>query len=415
MVSARFDIALKKVASELASHLREQVSPNHSDAAYTLNIPRSCHNKIAIVPARGKEMLCARFDQVDAGKVSRDVLILNRKSTTTPTPRVAFLFLGQGGQWLGMGTRLAGDQPVFRETLAAFNEIYARLAGFSIAKEIATDITNDPSRLANTVIAQSGIAAIQIALAETLIACGVKPNAMVRHSIGEVAAAYISGALKLEEAVKIIYIRSRVQAKAAGKGTMLAVGLSAGEAEEFISRHNLSSTVEIAAMNGLRMTILVGEKSALETVVTDIQGSGSFAKFVKVEVPYHSQFMDSYQTEPVENLSIYRGFPFAHFPKALKSLSRPSAIGKVVVEMPEDEFVQSKPEDRLRLSKDKTYLITGGTSGLGLQLARFLVKRGARHLLLVSRSGPKSAEDRVTIDALITQGARVNHSASCYL
>ncbi|RAH69942.1 uncharacterized protein BO66DRAFT_438646 [Aspergillus aculeatinus CBS 121060] len=100
-------------------------------------------------------------------------------------------------------------------------------------------------------------------------------------------------------------------------------------------------------------------------------------------------------------------FPFGEFPKALKSLSRSSAIGKVAVEMPEHEFVQSKPQDRLLLSEDKTYLITGGTGGLGLQLARFLVKRGARHLLLVSRSGPKSAEHRATIDDLIDQGVRI--------
>ncbi|RAH81576.1 polyketide synthase [Aspergillus japonicus CBS 114.51] len=308
VVSARSDIALQKVASELASHLRAPKSPNLSDTAYTLNFRRGCHNKVAIIPATDKEMLCARLDQVDAGKVSKDILMLDKKSATiTSTPRVAFLFSGQGGQWLGMGSKLARDQPIFRETLAKFDEIYTPLAGFSIVKEISADHTNDPSRLSNTVIAQSGIAAIQIALAETLIAYGVKPNAIVGHSIGEVAAAYVSGALTLEEAVKVIYIRSRVQAKAAGKGTMLAVGLSATEAEEFVTRHNLSSSVEVAAMNGLKMTTLAGERSALETISTDVQKSGSFAKFVKVEVPYHSQFMDSCKEELIEHLSTYQG------------------------------------------------------------------------------------------------------------
>ncbi|PYH86223.1 fatty acid synthase S-acetyltransferase [Aspergillus uvarum CBS 121591] len=313
VVSARSDTALKQVASELADHLRKQKSPSLSDTAYTLNKRRGCHHKIAIIPATNKEMLCARLDQVDAGKVSKDILMLDRKSTKTTTaaaastPRVAFLFSGQGGQWLGMGAKLARDQPLFRETLAAFDKIYAPLAGFSIVKEISTDNANDPSRLSNTVIAQSGIAAIQIALAETLIGYGVNPSAIVGHSIGEVAAAYISGALTLEEAVKVIYIRSRVQAKAAGKGTMLAVGLSASEAEEFITRNNAISTVEIAAMNGLKMTTLAGERSALETVAADVQESGSFAKFVKVEVPYHSQFMDPHKMELVETLSTYQG------------------------------------------------------------------------------------------------------------
>jgi nucleoside-diphosphate-sugar epimerase len=101
-------------------------------------------------------------------------------------------------------------------------------------------------------------------------------------------------------------------------------------------------------------------------------------------------------------------YPVTKLPTALKELSRSSVIGKAVVEMLDGVKIEAAPPSQLRLKEDRSYLITGGTSGLGLRLAIFLVERGARHLVLVSRSGPKSTEDHAIVSDLQRRGTTVS-------
>jgi acyl transferase domain-containing protein/NADPH:quinone reductase-like Zn-dependent oxidoreductase/surfactin synthase thioesterase subunit len=205
-----------------------------------------------------------------------------------------------------MGMRLAYQEPIFRDHLAAFDRIFTPLAHFSIIAEIFGYPVDD-SNMTQTTIAQPAIAAIQIALARTLISYGVKPDSCVGHSIGEISAAHVSGALSLEEAVRVIYHRSQIQSKAAGAGSMLAVGASATEADNIIKLVQVVGKVEIAAFNGPKMTTLTGAVSELELVARELEKRGMFARSIKVDTPYHSHFMDPLEDELLEVLSYIRG------------------------------------------------------------------------------------------------------------
>jgi acyl transferase domain-containing protein len=232
-----------------------------------------------------------------------ETLTLQRRSGSSP--KVAFVFSGQGGQWLGMGMALVNREPVFRESLAAFDDIFMLQAGFSIRAEMST--RGNPSRFNRTVVVQPVIAAIQIALARTLISYGINPDAIVGHSIGEVAAAHIAGALSLEQTVTLIYLRSKIQSQAAGAGSMLATGMSSTEAGQLILRRQLGESVEIATLNGPKMTTLAGDAAELERLAKELEVRGVFARFVKVEVPYHSRFMDPFENDIIEALSSIQG------------------------------------------------------------------------------------------------------------
>ncbi|KAK4870030.1 hypothetical protein LT330_005754 [Penicillium expansum] len=207
--------------------------------------------------------------------------IARRTGSSTKT---AFLFSGQGGQWLGMGMALIDQEVAFWESLDAFDEIFTALGGFSIRTEMSS-CGGDLEKMNQTTIVQPAIAAIQIALARMLMSYGLTPDAIVGHSIGEVAAAHIAGVLSLEEAVKVIYVRSQIQNKAAGTGSMLAAGISSKVAEQLLQRHHLGGVVEIAAHNGTEMTTLTGPTAELEQFSSVLEAQGSFARFIKVDVP----------------------------------------------------------------------------------------------------------------------------------
>ena len=302
-LSARSQPALAHTARDLASFLRLR---KHSleDVACTLSMRRDKHAEFSVIPAQGLHELCSRLDQLGSQQASKSILTM-QKLPGISCPRVAFVFSGQGGQWLGMGMRLVYQEPIFREHLAAFDNIFASLAQFSIVEEIFGQSVD--SKLSKTTIAQPAIAAIQIALARTFISYGIKPEGCVGHSIGEISAAHICGALSLEDAVKVIYFRSQIQSKAAGAGSMLATGMSAKEADNLIKRLQVGGGVEIAALNGPKTTILTGDIENLERVARELEKRDVFARFVKVDTPYHSRFMDDLKGELVEALSPIQG------------------------------------------------------------------------------------------------------------
>ncbi|KAJ5462128.1 Acyl transferase/acyl hydrolase/lysophospholipase [Penicillium desertorum] len=304
VLSAKSQSAFAHAARDLASHLRSQ-KPLLEDVAYTLNMHRDKHAEISVIKANGLDDICGRLDQLGSEQASKETLTL-QKLPGAPSPKVAFVFSGQGGQWLGMGMRLAYQEPIFRDYLAAFDRIFTPLAQFSIIAEIFAYPAND-YKMTKTTIAQPAIAAIQVLLARTLISYGVKPDSCVGHSIGEIAAAHISGALSLEEAVKVIYFRSQIQNKAAGAGSMLAAGASAIEAENLIKLVRVSGKVEIAAFNGPKMTTLTGTVADLELVASELEKHGMFARFIKVDTPYHSHFMDHLEDELLKALASFRG------------------------------------------------------------------------------------------------------------
>ena len=241
---------------------------------------RAHHNYRFAVPFGDRDDLLARLTAVV------DASVAGGRTVADGTSPV-FVFSGMGPQWWRMGRDLLAAGGPFARAAAEIDELFADLSGWSVIGELRRDEAD--SRVAGTAVAQPANFLVQVGLAAELAHYGVHPKAVVGHSVGEVSAAYVSGMLSLEDAVKVSYHRSRLQATTAGSGGMLAVGLSEAEALESITpREDLC----IAAVNSPSGVTLAGTHSAIAELSEELTGLGIFARQLRVEVPYHSHLMN---------------------------------------------------------------------------------------------------------------------------
>jgi acyl transferase domain-containing protein len=197
-----------------------------------------------------------------------------------------------------MGRELLKTEPVFRQTIEACDAILAQHADWSLMDELTAD--EQRSRLHETAVAQPAIFALQEALTALWKSWGVEFDAVVGHSMGEIAAAHVAGALSLEEAVRVIFHRGRCMDLASSRGRMLAVGLSMTEAQDAIRGYE--DRVALAAINGPTSATLSGDPSALETIAEGLESQGVFNQFLRVNYAFHSMQMDPVQGELLDAL-----------------------------------------------------------------------------------------------------------------
>src|SRR5690606_20023814 len=152
-------------------------------------------------------------------------------------------------------------------------------------------------------VIQPAIFAIQIALAALWRSWGVEPDAVIGHSMGEVAAACVAGVLSLEEAARVICHRSQLMKRVSGQGAMALVELSFSEAEQVVIASGLADRLGVAVSNGPTSTVLSGDPAALQIVVDQLEDQGVFCRFVKVDVAAHSPHMDALRRLLVDALT----------------------------------------------------------------------------------------------------------------
>ena len=205
--------------------------------------------------------------------------------------RVTFVFSGMGPQWAGMGRRLSEALPGFARRLTKVDKLLTEHYGRSVWEELHEH--EDDEQLP-TGLAQPGNFLIQAALHDLLIADGIRPDAVIGHSAGEVAAAYAAGVYDLAEAARVAVVRGRLQARLAGRGAMLAVGLGQSEATEAIA--DLPG-VSLAAVNDHQAVTVAGDQAEILMLEERMRTRQVFAKTLRVEVPYHSPVMDEIAVE----------------------------------------------------------------------------------------------------------------------
>jgi acyl transferase domain-containing protein/acyl carrier protein len=267
------------------------------DVCYTASVRSSHHDhRLAITgnsPAQLMESLEAFLrDEARPGLSSgRKYAACRRK--------LVFVFPGQGSQWLGMGRRLLEQEAVFREIIERCDRAMRPYGDWSLLAELReSDAAR--SRLSETDIVQPALFAIQIALAALWRSWGMEPQAVVGHSLGEVAAAYVAGALTLDDAVRVICHRSRLFKRTVGQGAMAAVELSVEEA-----RHVLAGSedrVSIAVSNGPTSTVLSGDPVALAAILDHLQRDDVFCRMVKVDFASHSPQMEPLRADLLQAL-----------------------------------------------------------------------------------------------------------------
>jgi acyl transferase domain-containing protein/NADP-dependent 3-hydroxy acid dehydrogenase YdfG/acyl carrier protein len=285
-LSARDSQALRVRAGQISELLESRNKTELDDVVYTTGLRRThLSHRVAVWGANAEDLAAAlrRFAAGDADFCGAE--------GARPAPgnaRIAFVYTGMGPQWWGMGRALLRDNQVFRETLEHADSIIMRIGGFSILEELRRDEAD--SRIKRTEFAQPANLMIQMGLTEALRAEGIVADAVVGHSVGEIASGWASGMLSLEDALRVSIERSRIQATTAGRGGMLALGVSADEAADAIRPHH--GKVSIAAINSPRSVTIAGDRGALAGIRRVAEARNLFARPLDVEVPYHSPMME---------------------------------------------------------------------------------------------------------------------------
>ncbi|MBT8226482.1 MAG: acyltransferase domain-containing protein, partial [Dactylosporangium sp.] len=216
-------------------------------------------------------------------------------------PTVTFVFSGQGPRWWPLGSELLDAEPVFREVIERADTVLRRHVDWSLLEQLTAD--PDASHLADTAVGQPALCAVQIALAALWRSWGIEPAAVVGHSVGEVAAACVTGALDLEEALLVAFHRGRVIRSAVGGGRMAVVGLSSEQTRQVLDRLE-PGPVWVSASNGPGSTVLSGDTAALAGVVGVLNDEGIFCRLLEsVSFASHCPQMDPLLEELRQPLS----------------------------------------------------------------------------------------------------------------
>jgi acyl transferase domain-containing protein/acyl carrier protein len=291
-LSAHTPEALKGAARAHLEFLRaEEGVPSLRDICYTAAARRSHHDhRLAAVGSSRKEMA----EQLEAflSDEFRPGLHTGRR-VPGRRPKLAFVFSGQGSQWVGMGQELMEQEPVFREAMERCDEAIRKYVDWSLLEELAAD--SERSRLEEVDVIQPAIFAVQVALAALWRSWGVEPDAVVGQSLGEVAAAHVAGALSLDDAARIICLRSRLVKSMSGRGGMAVVALSLEEAQSTLTGYE--DRVSVGVSSSPSSTVLSGDKGALEKILAGLEEKGVFWRWVKVDYASHSPQVDPLRPE----------------------------------------------------------------------------------------------------------------------
>lgn len=212
---------------------------------------------------------------------------------------VAFVCSGQGPQWWAMGRGLLKYSPAFRSVIKRCDTEFSKYASWSLIKELMR--SEATSKMQRTSIAQPSLFAIQIALAAVWESWGVEPSVLVGHSVGEIAAAYLSGSLNFEDAACVAFHRGRTMDLASSHGAMLAVGLSPDDVLNWLS--GLEADVSIAAINGPSSVTISGAAATIEQLAAGLEQAGVFCRRLAVEYAFHSPQMEPVREELLASLA----------------------------------------------------------------------------------------------------------------
>ncbi|MDI3287044.1 beta-ketoacyl synthase N-terminal-like domain-containing protein [Polyangium sp. 15x6] len=285
VLSARSPQALVALASAYASSMSEQDGLGALCAAVARRRAQLEHRLSVVASSRGE--LGEKLGAFVKGEPCAGMA--HGHDGTGRRRRVVFVFPGQGSQWPGMGRQLLQTEPVFRDALQACEQAMRPWVDWSPVTLLSK---GDPKVLERIEVVQPLLFALQWALAALWRSWGVEPDALVGHSMGEVAAAAVSGALSLEDAARVICVRSQLMSLVVGQGAMAVVELTRAQAERLLSGRR--ERLDIAACNAPRSTVLAGDADAVRELVGQLDKDGVFARLIRVDVASHSP-----QVEPL--------------------------------------------------------------------------------------------------------------------
>jgi len=290
-ITAKSEAALKDAAQQYAALLRQEDVADLYDIAYSAAFNREWHEHRAVVFGGTPRTMASALTCFAEGKLTN--LPVVAATGMSPAPKVAFIYSGNGSQWEGMGRQLLAENSTFRAAVQAVERYFEKYENFSLEEELKG--ANGPGRYERTEIAQPALFAIQVGVTEMLRFQGVMPAAVAGHSVGEVAAAWASGALTLEQAVEVIYYRSHFQGMTKGQGQMTAVALSEAQMRTLLEEQKLADSVAIAGINSARGMTLAGPSAALTQLENILADRQIVFKRLDLDYAFHSAAMNPIQ------------------------------------------------------------------------------------------------------------------------
>ena len=284
-LSARTDSALAELARRAAQRLTLQPSLPLADVCYTANTGRAQFADRLAVIAESTEQAAAILAAIAGGQDAAGVL--KGKVAAVDRPKVAFLFTGQGSQYVGMGRQLYDSQPTFRRAVDRCAELVDRHLDRPLLSVLYPP-PGESSPIDQTAYTQPALFAIEYALAELWRSWGVEPSAVLGHSVGEYVAACVAGVLSLADALTLVAARGRlIQALPAG-GAMCAVFASETQVLDLVA----PGTVSIAAVNAPDNVVISGEGAAVRDAVARLEARGIRTEPLAVSHAFHSHLME---------------------------------------------------------------------------------------------------------------------------
>jgi phthiocerol/phenolphthiocerol synthesis type-I polyketide synthase B len=251
------------------------------DVAHTLNHHRERHAQFATVCARDRAQAVTRLQALAAGRPADGVV---GPHDGPCNPGTVFVYSGQGSHWAGMGRQLLDDEPVFADAIAELESDFVEHVGFSLQQVIAS---GEP--VSGDARVQPVLMGLQLALTELWRSYEVHPDAVIGHSMGEVSAAVVAGALSVADGLRVIATRSRLMSQLAGQG---AVGLLKLDAEATAALIADFPDVSVAGYISPRETVIAGPVAPVDTVIEAVSAQNRFARRVNMEVASHTALMD---------------------------------------------------------------------------------------------------------------------------
>lgn len=298
VVSGKTPQALTAAAEAMARSLEQTRGATLYDTAYQSVFQRDWHTHRAIVWGRQAGPMAESLRAFAQGR--QPPLPVHAGQGVADARGPVFLYSGNGSQWAGMGTQLL-DDPVFRDAVRAIDTVFRPLAGYALEDELA--LPPHACRYDDTAIAQPALFAVQVGMTEMLAQRHVRPLAVVGHSVGEVAAAWASGALGLADAVRVIHHRSRLQATTRGQGGMTAVTLGSRQAALALAQAGLAAQLHIAACNGPNGVTVGGPVAALARFESWLAQQRIACRRLDLDYAFHTPAMDGIEAELVEALA----------------------------------------------------------------------------------------------------------------
>ncbi|MDG4794566.1 type I polyketide synthase [Micromonospora sp. WMMD1082] len=290
VLSAHGSAALAAQAGRLGEFLAGAPEATPVDVSWSLATTRTALAHRAVLVGADRAGLVEALAELAAGRPAAGVV----QGVTLPGARTAFVFPGQGSQWTGMAVALLDTAPAFASRMAECDAALAPYTGWSVIDVLRGAPGTPP--VARVDVVQPLLFAVMVSLAAVWRAHGVEPAAVIGHSQGEIAAACVAGALSLEDAARVVTLRSQIIGRRlAGLGGMASVAEPRAAAESRLAPW--AGALSVAAVNGPSATVISGEPSALDDLIAACEADGVRVRRIPVDYASHCVQVEAIRDE----------------------------------------------------------------------------------------------------------------------